>query len=169
MIYALFLGGKHPNANIEIHDLVFVDCIDEANKFKADKEKITAKWFGSSWHIDAYKSLEIIDNYSIIPSQNHQNNSDLHSDLHLFAINFGGQIKGIMPESHDIVFVVAANKSEAIKKGRTKIKVKMTEIHLDNLLDVDDLLDISEITGQKFEFIKTSEPEQELVNCYIKI
>jgi hypothetical protein len=157
MIYALFLGGKHPNANVEIHDLVFVDCFDEVNKFKADKEKITSKWFGSSCHIDAYKSLEIIDNYKIIPSQNTQ------TDLNLFAINFGGQISGIMPESHDIVFVVAKNKSEAIKKGKAKLKAKMTDIHLD------DLLDISEITGQKFEFIKTDKTEDELVNCYIKL
>jgi hypothetical protein len=62
-LFSVNLGGKAKNANIEVHDIVFVI----GNTIQECFPKIKEKWFGDpeSVHIDSYAELTQIEEYSI--------------------------------------------------------------------------------------------------------
>jgi len=142
-LFAVYLGGNAKGANIEVHDIVFLASsdIDEEN------DRIKELWFGeqAGLHIDAVAMVEGVDNYkiSIGGTENTTN------DLKLFFINFGAASNGSLTEDHENGFFVASTKGEAIKKAMKTLLVDYSGVHLDNLYDIDDCIDVQQnLNGQ---------------------
>ena len=136
-LYAVYLGGKAVGANIEVHDIVFLTSED----ILSDTDLIKEKWFGDkkSVHIDAIAEIDKVDGYEI--RVDYKNNSDKK----LFFINFGANANGKLTELHESGFFISADKSEAISKAKLNLLSNQGGVHLDNLYEIDDCLNISDM------------------------
>lgn len=157
-LFAVYLGGSAPRANIELHDVVFV----VGSNLKETYSKVKEKWFGSPHsipHIDSYIELKHADGFKIQLSQD----SIPHDNYKLYFINFGGYTKNLFGEAHQSAFYVAKNKAEATKKARKELCVGMIQSHQDNHLDVeglaelnaydvDDIIEVKSVDGYKLIF-----------------
>ena len=110
-LFAVYLGGRAPKANIELHDVVF--AVGET--IEATYEQLMDKWFGTpkGLHLDSWMELDIVDGYKITLS-------DWKStgNLKLYFINLGAYLSGQFMEAHANTFLVAANFQEAKVKGK---------------------------------------------------
>jgi hypothetical protein len=146
--FAVMLGGRHPKANIELHDLVFVMADSKDVAFKRAREK----WFGSQErvHGDGYQELISVNGFNF--SKENQEN-----DYKLYAINMGGYRTGEFGEFHHFHFVVAENGKEAIKVARENTHSDFITAHVDDNLEVDDLIEVTEIGGNRLNWIPNAE------------
>jgi hypothetical protein len=160
-LYAIYLGGKAPAANIEVHDVVFVTVAD----LLENTDLIKQKWFGdkNSVHIDAIAEISKVEGFEI------GFESLVKSEERLYFINFGAGANGKLAELHESGFFIGKNKSEAIQKAKVRLLVGQDDIHLDNLYDIDDCLDVSDLTG----IVLTKSIDEETIitiqNLYKKI
>ncbi|GAB4145424.1 MAG: hypothetical protein OHK0017_04990 [Patescibacteria group bacterium] len=167
-LFALYLGGKAPNANIEQHDVVFWVTSD----LKSDYDHIKSLWFGSpeGVHIDAIAKINGLEGYRVIlkPKTDLDQEFEVSKEnaLKLFFINFGADGAGKFTEIHESGFFVAENKTEAIKKAKSKLLKNESGVHLDDLYSIDDCL----VVNDKLGFEITLEPSEgyciEIENCY---
>jgi hypothetical protein len=154
-IYAIYLGGKHPCSNIELHDLVVTtgesiqDCFEfcrqnwfvnnpvgqstnnRGNLFSEPKPAIIP-------HIDGYYRVELPQDYIS------------GGEYSLYCMNYGGYLPDQLAEMHEIVMVFAKDKGDAIKKSKKLLKLKFELLHMDNCLNLDDMIDVSELSGCRF-------------------
>jgi hypothetical protein len=157
-IYAIYLGGKHPSSNIELHDLVVTtgesiqDCFEfcRQNWFvnnpigqsTNDRENL----FGNLNppkpaiipHIDGYYKVELPQDYVS------------GGEYSLYCMNYGGYLPGQLAEMHEFVMVFARDKGDAIKRSKKLLKLKFGLLHMDNCLSLDDMIDVSELSGCRF-------------------
>lgn len=60
-LFAVYLGGRAPKCNTELHDIVFVtgEAIDETY------QRLIDRWLGTpkGLHIDSWIELDIVDGY----------------------------------------------------------------------------------------------------------
>ncbi len=63
MLFVVMLGGKHPKAKIEVHDVVFA----AADSLEATYPQLRESWFGSSTglHIDAWMAVDGIEDWKV--------------------------------------------------------------------------------------------------------
>ena len=103
MLFAVLMGGKHPKAKIEVHDVVFA----VADRLDQTYDQLRASWFGSphSAHIDAWMEVEGVDGYCIEWSSE----KPAPDEQRLYFLNFGGYEDGIFGEAHRYMFVVASD------------------------------------------------------------
>src|SRR5580704_930310 len=96
-LFAVYLGGRAPRCNTELHDVVFV----VGDSIEASYENLMKKWFGdpARLHIDSWIELQIVDGYRITlgtlprPSLNR-----------LYFINLGAYLPGQFTELHANAF-----------------------------------------------------------------
>ena len=148
--FAIMLGGRHPKANIELHDLVFVLANDSTEAFKEAKKK----WFGDpkKVHGDGYVDLLSLEGFDYIGTENsHVSDSEAETNQNkkLFAINIGGYLQNEFGEFHHYHFVVANDGKEAIKKAREAANPSFLVPHVDDKLEVDDLIEVNQIDGHQ--------------------
>src|SRR5262245_13581307 len=95
-LFAVFVGGKHERATIELHDVQFV----VARSIEETIPALRQAWWGtpSSLHIDAYADLSLVDGYCITPVP--QPHDAPTSGLGLYFINTGGYRDGEFGEFH---------------------------------------------------------------------
>ncbi|MBL7542207.1 MAG: DUF1543 domain-containing protein [Bdellovibrionaceae bacterium] len=143
--FALLLGGRHPNALLELHDICFVMATDQKEAFKA----VVDKWFGDpkSAHVDAWLDLSIVDGHQINLKTNPSGNK-------LFFINIGCYQPGVFREDHQYLFYVCRNKQEAKTRALAEWKSKATMSHVDNLMDIDSLIEVAQIGGTQLGWEK---------------
>ena len=62
-LFLIFIGGRAPKANIELHDVRWVI----GSKIEDTFDSLRKNWFGSieGLHIDSYKKIEWVDGYKI--------------------------------------------------------------------------------------------------------
>ena len=60
MLFVVMLGGKHPRARIEVHDVVFA----VADTLEATYPQLRDAWFGSpkGVHIDSWMAVDGVEN-----------------------------------------------------------------------------------------------------------
>jgi len=84
MLFVVMLGGKHPRARIEVHDVVFA----VADTLQATYPQLRDAWFGSpkGVHIDSWMAVDGVDGWKVELSH-----LAPHSDApRLYFINLGG-------------------------------------------------------------------------------
>ncbi|HTV41315.1 MAG TPA: DUF1543 domain-containing protein [Candidatus Sulfotelmatobacter sp.] len=149
-LFAVYLGGRAPRCNTELHDVVFV----AGASVEACYERLMDKWFGDPLrlHIDSWVELQVVDGHRIL----------LRSDppageKKLYFINLGAYLPGQFTELHANAFVVAASDVEVKKRAKAELLRGTQSVHTDDLYDIDDCLEIAEVEGQHIHLEPTSE------------
>jgi Domain of Unknown Function (DUF1543) len=139
-LFAVFLGGRAPRCNTELHDVVFVvgrsieDCYD----------RIMDKWFGDplKLHIDSWMELQYVDGHRVSLRAR-----PASAEKKLFFINLGAYLPGQFTELHANAFVVASDEAEVKKHAKGELLRGAQSVHTDDLYDIYDCLEISEVDG----------------------
>lgn len=142
MLYIVMLGGKHPKAKIEVHDVVFA----VGNSLADCYPSLKAQWFGDAKnvHIDSWLALDGYEGYRFEWS----NIAPAPGQLKLFFINLGGYTEGVFGEAHQYLLVVAADAKSAKSFAKAKIDSAWQKPHADAVLDVDDCVVLDEVEGR---------------------
>ncbi|QXI26996.1 DUF1543 domain-containing protein [Pseudomonas vanderleydeniana] len=148
MLWVVMLGGKHPRAKIEVHDVAFVQADSLADSYR----QLRQDWFGSpaGLHIDAWMQVDGVERWKV-------GFSDLApapDSPRLFFINLGGYEAGVYGEAHRYLLVVAQDREQAKAKGKRQMLREWDKHHTDALLDVDDCLPIDQVGGRYVELLE---------------
>jgi hypothetical protein len=161
VLYVVMLGGKHPKAKIEVHDVVFGigDTLEQIYP------QLRQQWYGASvgLHIDSWLMVDGVAEYQV-------RFSDVApgaDEPRLFFINLGGYNQGQFGEDHLYLLVVANDKASAKRQGKAIANSKWQQPHVDNLLDVDDCLPIDHVDGRYIRLIAGPHNGMQLQNDYI--
>ena len=149
-LFAVYLGGRAPKCNTELHDVVFVvgETIEDTY------EQLMDKWFSTpkGLHLDSWIELQVIDGYRISLST-----TEPASTKKLFFINLGGYLPGQFTETHANAFVVAESEREVKTRAKQELLKNSQTVHTDDLFDVDDCLEVSQIEGYYIALEPTDE------------
>ncbi len=151
-LFAVVLGGAAPKSNTELHDVVFT--IGET--IEATYTDLLDKWFGlpEKMHIDSYMVLDVVDGYEIQLKKEASESKEK-----LFFINMGAYRAGDFMEHHANTFLVSHSVIEVKRKAKQKLLLGFDEVHKDDLYEIDDMLEISEVSGYHIHLSATSEKE----------
>lgn len=147
MLYVVMLGGKHPRARIEVHDVVFA----RGDSLQATYPQLRQQWFGApkGLHIDSWYAVDGIEDYQVRFSDQ----APAAGDPRLFFINLGGYEPGAFGEAHQYLLVVAENHQQAKAKGKAQIAGHWHKPHADAVLDVDDCILIDQLDGRYVQLL----------------
>jgi hypothetical protein len=149
-LFAVYLGGRAPRCNTELHDVVFI----AGESIETSYDRLMDKWFGDPLrlHIDSWVELQVVDGYriSLQPQPPAQGNK-------LYFINLGAYLPGQFTELHANAFVVAASEVDVKKRAKAELLRGTLSVHTDDLYDVDDCLEIAEVDGQHIHLEPTAE------------
>ncbi|NBF09157.1 DUF1543 domain-containing protein [Pseudomonas sp. Fl4BN1] len=142
MLFVVMLGGKHPRAKIEVHDVQFV----VAESLEAAHPQLRDVWFGSptGLHIDSWMKVDGVEDYKVELS----NLAPAPGAPRLYFLNLGGYETATFGEAHRYLLAVARDKLEAKAKGKQQMLAHWHKSHTDALLDVDDCLPIDLLQGR---------------------
>jgi hypothetical protein len=149
-LYAVMLGGRAPRCNTELHDVVFA----VGDSIEALYEPLIDKWFGdpARLHIDSWIELNVVDGYRIT-LQSHP----APEGKKLYFINLGAYLPGQFTEVHANAFVVAASEADVKTRAKAELLQGAIAVHTDDLYDIDDCLEISEVDGRHIHLEPVSE------------
>lgn len=159
------VGGNIEKSNTEIHDVFFFVA-------KTDREatqKIRNSWWGTSksLHVDSWFAIENVDGFDI---KLNQTKPLQENDRHLYFVNLGYYQEGFFGEGHFMTCVVAHSKIEAGEKAQQLCQGNFEKLHNDNIYDLDDCIQISEVDRHfvtlQYTGIKTP---QKPINGYQKL
>ncbi|WP_438868433.1 DUF1543 domain-containing protein [Pseudomonas sp. L1(2025)] len=148
MLFVVMLGGKHPRAKIEVHDVVFA----VADTLQATYAQLREGWFGSpkGMHIDAWMAVDGVGGWKVELSQM----APPAGAYHLYFINLGGYEASVFGEAHHYLLVVARDKQEAKRKGQQQLLQHWSQAHTDGVMDVDDCLPIDLVDGRYVHLVQ---------------
>ena len=151
-LFAIYLGGRAPRCNTELHDVVFV----VGESIETSYERLMDKWFGDPLrlHIDSWIELRCVDGYGISLRP-----SPAASDRKLYFINLGAYLPGQFTELHANAFVVAGSEAEVKQRAKAELLRGAQSVHTDDLFEIDDCLEIAEVDGQHVHLEFTSEKQ----------
>lgn len=160
-LFAVYLGGRAPKCNTELHDVVFV----VGESLAATYEQLMDKWFGDPLrlHIDSWIELQIVDGQRVTlrPAPSAQPKK-------LFFINLGAYLPGQFTELHANAFMVAESETEVKLRAKGGLLRDARSVHTDDLCDIDDCLEIAEVDGYHIHLEPTSESQPfEPTNGYL--
>jgi hypothetical protein len=149
-LFAVYLGGRAPKCNTELHDVVFVvgDTVESCY------ERLMDKWFGdpTQLHLDSWMEIRIVDGHrvSLKPEA-------AKGPTRLYFINMGAYLPGQFTELHANALVVAASEKEVKARAKSELLQGTQSLHTDDLYDIDDCLEIAEVDGHQLHLEPTSE------------
>jgi hypothetical protein len=151
-LFAVFLGGRAPRCNTELHDVVFV----VADSIESTYEQLMDKWFGDPLrvHIDSWLELQIVDGrrISLAPAP-------VAQAKRLYFINLGAYLPGQFTELHANAFVAASDKREVKTRAKGELLRGTQSVHTDDLYDIDDCLEIAEVDGHHIHLEPTTQSQ----------
>jgi len=161
MLFIVMLGGKHPHARIEVHDVVFVI----ADSLEATYPQLREAWFGSTkgMHIDAWMAVDGVGDWQVTLSDV----APGPSELRLFFINLGGYEPGAFGEAHHYLLVTAHSAAQARAQGKRQMLKGWQQPHTDAVLDIDDCLPIDQVGGRYVQLLRGPHRGVEIGSDYI--
>ncbi|RYD47346.1 MAG: DUF1543 domain-containing protein, partial [Sphingomonadales bacterium] len=105
-LFAIYIGGEHPGAHIEVHDVRFV----VAAHIRDTYDQLRAEWWGTpgTLHVDCWAEIDHADGFDVTlrpePSKAREK---------LYFVNLGGYDGEDFAEKHKNLFVVAATVADA--------------------------------------------------------
>lgn len=166
-LYMILLGGKHPHANIEVHDVLPVIGTD----LKALYPELKSKWFGlkNGVHIDAWMQI----NGVIYDQQSYQVHIQTHpvkdDHLTLFLVNLGAYIPKQFGEIHQYLIVAGKNSADAKLQAKKSIEKTWFKPHTDAIIDVDDCIALDLLNQHYIHLVEGEFAENSFENDYIVI
>ena len=148
MLFVVMLGGKHPRAKIEVHDVVFA----VADTLQATYPQLRDAWFGGpkGVHIDSWMAVDGVDGWKVELSHL----APAAETPRLYFINLGGYEANSFGEAHHYLLVVARNKQDAMSKGKQQMLGHWSQAHTDGVLDIDDCLPIDLVDGRYIHLVQ---------------
>jgi hypothetical protein len=139
-LFAVYLGGRAPRCNTELHDVVFV----AGPSVPARYHQLMDKWFGNPLrlHVDSWLELKVVDGHAVTLSRRPPT-----GPKKLFFINLGAYLPNLFTEVHANAFVVAESELEVKRRAKRDLLRGHYAVHTDDLYDIDDCLEISEVDG----------------------
>ncbi len=153
-LFLFYSGGKAVGARIEAHDVIIAVGSDVKDCYNQIKQK----WFGekAKLHIDGYMQIDGVDGYRVELKPKSKEGSK--PEKKIYFVNLGGTIKGNLYEHHEAVLVVAGSNMGAMSRARSLSMGGYEDKHVDNILDIDDLISINdELEDFEVELISDSE------------
>ena len=148
MLFVVMLGGKHPRAKIEVHDIAFViaDSLEDAYP------QLKQHWFGSpvGLHIDAWMAVDGVEGWKLELSAS----APGPGSMRLYFLNLGGYESKTFGEAHHYALIVAKDKREAMSLGKRQAVKHWAQPHTDGVLNVDDCLPIDAIDGRYVHLVE---------------
>jgi hypothetical protein len=163
-LYAVLLGGRALNCNIELHDVLFV----VGQSLEELYPHLVNKWFGGitkSLHIDSSVELKYVDGHEIVIGTH---DDETENDKHLYFANFGGYKEGFFGEIHEMNFYAASSRIEALAKAKKDLCVEMFQQHSDDHLIVDDLIKIDNIGSYRIYLKPTTKVCDLQINSFYR-
>ena len=162
-LYLVVVGGRIPQANIEVHDVRWVI----GSKIEDTFDFLRKDWFGAidGFHIDSYKKIYSVDGYKIKIKKSQIKKSAMNlikkvkNTKKLWFINLGGYDPKSMQEKHEFGLVVASSASDAKKMAKSKWLNSFLKKHNDDInclqrfSDVDDCRLIKNVNDWEIELI----------------
>lgn len=105
-LFAIYVGGEHPRANIEVHDVRFVVAPSIAETY----DQLRAEWWGKAGtlHVDCWAEIRRVDGYDVALRPEPSPAAEK-----LYFVNLGGYDGREFAEQHRNLFTVAASVAEA--------------------------------------------------------
>jgi len=130
MLYAVMLGGHHPKASLELHDLVFV----EGDSLAESYPRLRELWFASpsKLHIDGWMEIAGVDGHRLSWSPD----EPATDALRLYFIHYGGYEAQAFGEAHRCELVVARTAAEAKAIGKRRLPAAWLRPHKDAIVDL---------------------------------
>jgi Domain of Unknown Function (DUF1543) len=139
-LFLVYLGGRAPKANIELHDVQFVagDSIDDTF------EQLRQRWFGTvqGLHLDAYLEVKFVDGFRIELQRDPSAQPEK-----LYFVNLGGYDPASVAELHQFGLFAATTVTDAKDKAKQSLLTRSLQQHKDDLFDVDDCIPVGEVVG----------------------
>jgi hypothetical protein len=129
----VYLGGRAPRSNIELHDVQFV----AGHTIEETFGQIRRRWFGTvkGLHLDSYLELRFVDGFRVelgrTPSDRREK---------LYFVNVGGYDCSSVAELHQFGVFVTCSAEEAKRRGKASLLTRSRAQHRDDIFDVDDCL-----------------------------
>jgi hypothetical protein len=151
-LFAVYLGGRAPKCNTELHDVVFV----AGDAIEATYERLMDKWFGDPLrlHLDSWLELRIVDGFHVSLGTGPNT-----GPKKLYFINLGAYLPGQFTEIHANAFVVAENEQEVKSRAKRELLRGTQSVHTDDLYDIDDCLEIAVVDGHHLHLEPTTETQ----------
>lgn len=128
-LFAIYIGGEHPRANIEVHDIRFV----VAPTLEETHGELKAQWWGrpGSLHVDCWSEIDRADGYEVSLRP-----EPFAGPERLYYVNLGGYDGVDFAEKHRNVFVV----SDTLKGAKARALKRATdwvEPHRDDMYEAE--------------------------------
>ena len=158
-LFAIYIGGEHPGAHVEVHDVRFV----VANSIKDTYQQLRDEWWGTpgTLHIDCWAEIAHADGYDVSLRPGRPTAKE-----RLYFVNLGGYDGVEFAEKHRNVFVVAATVADA--KARAIATVSdWTDAHRDDFYEAEQAFSLDTMIGERLHIhlTKTSETKPVAFTC----
>jgi hypothetical protein len=140
-LFAIYIGGEHARANIEVHDIRFV----VAQSLQDTHDELHRQWWGrpGSLHIDCWAEIDHADGFDISLRPEPYDGPE-----RLYYVNLGGYDPADFSEKHRNIFVVADSVAKA--KARALRSVKGWDAaHRDDLYEAEQAFALDRAAGDQ--------------------
>lgn len=164
-LYIALLGGKHQNANIEVHDIIpFI-----STNLQLAFPYLKAQWFGlkQGVHLDAWMKINGVSYLGKKYQVQIHEQAQAHAALKLFFINLGAYIANEFGEVHKYLVVAATDKADAKIQGKLAIENNWLQPHTDAIVDVDDCLELDMFNQKYIHLVEGDFQPNSFENDYI--
>ena len=160
-LFIVLLGGKHPRASIEVHDIV----IATGESLTDTYQQLREQWFGApdGLHIDAWMQVSGLDGHRI----QFANSAAAADEPRIYLINLGGYTPETFGEAHRYFLVTARDPREAKLKGKRQYDRDWKLPHTDAVVDVDDCLPLDFAGGAHIHLVPGAHAPVHFENDYI--
>lgn len=140
-LFAIYIGGEHPGANIEVHDVRFV----VAPSIRDTYDTLRADWWGTpgTLHIDCWAEIDHVDGFDV-----ELRPEPTTAKEKLFFVNLGGYDGQGFAEQHKNMFVVATSPIAAKAQALASI-AGWTDAHRDDLYEADRIFSLDRMIGER--------------------
>jgi hypothetical protein len=156
-LFAVYLGGRAPKCNTELHDVVFT----VGSSIEDTYLRLIELWFGSPErvHIDSWIELSVVDGHRVL-----LNADAAASESKLYFVNLGAYADGEFTELHANAFFVARSEDEVKKRAKAELLAGKIAVHTDDLFDIDDCLEVTCVDGYRVRLEPTAKPSTLMPN-----
>ena len=152
-LFAIYVGGEHPGAHIEIHDVRFV----VADSIRDTHNQLRTEWWGTpdTLHIDCWAEIDHADGHDVRLSSEPTNGRE-----RLFFVNLGGYDGKDFAERHKNMFVVATSIAQAKARALETI-ADWTDAHRDDLYEAEHAFALDTMIGDRLHIHLTPSDRRE--------
>jgi len=140
-LFAIYVGGEHPRAHIEIHDMRFVVADTITDTHAALREQ----WWGTpgTLHIDCWAVIDHADGYNVTLRPEGWMGAE-----RLYYVNLGGYDPTDFAEQHRNMFVVATSLSRAKAKAIEAV-AGWKDPHRDDMYEAEQAFALDTMVGEQ--------------------